>query len=43
MTTMVIEKNVMVPMRDDVRLATEIYRLEQQVPAPVLVIRSSYN
>ena len=43
MTTMVIEKNVMVPMRDDVRLATDIYRLEHQVPAPVLVTRSPYN
>jgi hypothetical protein len=28
MSTILIEKNVMVPMRDGVRLATDVYRLE---------------
>lgn len=36
MTTIVIEKNVMVPMRDGVQLATDIYRLEGASPTPVL-------
>jgi predicted acyl esterase len=28
MSTILIEKNIMVPMRDGVKLATDIYRLE---------------
>ncbi|WP_374689538.1 CocE/NonD family hydrolase [Promineifilum sp.] len=43
MTTILIEKNVMVPMRDGVRLATDIYRLEGAPPTPVLVVRTPYN
>ncbi len=43
-----VEKNVMVPMRDGVKLATDIYRpAKQSVPLPgrfpVLVDRSPYN
>jgi predicted acyl esterase len=40
MTTILIDKNVMVPMRDRVRLATDIYRLEGASPTPVLVART---
>jgi putative CocE/NonD family hydrolase len=43
MTTILIEKNVMVPMRDGVQLATDIYRLEGASPTPVLVVRTPYN
>ena len=43
MATILIEKNVMVPMRDGVRLATDIYRLEGNEPTPVLVVRTPYN
>lgn len=43
MTAILIEKNVMVPMRDGVRLATDIYRLAGADPTPVLVARTPYN
>lgn len=43
MFTILIEKNVMVPMRDGVRLATDVYRLEGAAPTPVLVARTPYN
>jgi len=43
MATILIEKNIMVPMRDGVRLATDVYRLEDGVPVPVLVVRTPYN
>jgi putative CocE/NonD family hydrolase len=43
MSTILIEKNVMVPMRDGVKLATDIYRLEGASPTPVLVVRTPYN
>jgi putative CocE/NonD family hydrolase len=43
MTTILIEKNIMVPMRDGVNLATDIYRLEGASPTPVLVVRTPYN
>jgi putative CocE/NonD family hydrolase len=33
----------MVPMRDGVQLATDIYRLEGAGPTPVLVVRTPYN
>jgi uncharacterized protein len=39
----VIEKNVMVPMRDGVELATDIYRQDSNEPAPVLLQRLPYN
>jgi putative CocE/NonD family hydrolase len=43
MTKIIIEKNIMVPMRDGVKLATDIYRLEGASPAPALVARTPYN
>jgi hypothetical protein len=43
MSTILIEKNVMVPVRDGVRLATDVYRLEGAAPVPVLVVRTRYN
>jgi putative CocE/NonD family hydrolase len=42
-TTVLIEKSIMVPMRDGVQLATDIYRLEGASPTPVLVARTPYN
>jgi putative CocE/NonD family hydrolase len=38
-----IEKNVMVPMRDGVRLATDVYRPVEGGPVPVLLSRLPYN
>ncbi len=43
MTTIRIEKNIIVPMRDGVKLATDVYRLEDASPTPVLVARTPYN
>jgi putative CocE/NonD family hydrolase len=43
MSVIRIEKNIMVPMRDGVRLAPDVYRLEGAAPAPVLVTRTPYN
>jgi predicted acyl esterase len=43
MATIRIDKNVMVPMRDGVRLATDIYRLDDATPAPVLLTRTPYD
>jgi putative CocE/NonD family hydrolase len=40
---MLIEKTVMVPMRDGVNLATDIYRPSQQGRFPVLLSRLPYN
>jgi len=40
---MVIEENIMVPMRGGVKLATDIYRPAQQGQWPVLVTRLPYN
>jgi uncharacterized protein len=36
MATILIDQNVMVPMRDGVQLATDVYRLDSATPAPVL-------
>ncbi|MFL5663761.1 MAG: CocE/NonD family hydrolase [Ktedonobacteraceae bacterium] len=38
-----IEKNIMVPMRDGVRLATDVYRPADGGPVPVLLSRLPYN
>ncbi len=38
-----IEKNVMIPMRDGIRLATDVYRPTEGGPVPVLLARSPYN
>jgi uncharacterized protein len=43
MATILIDKNVMVPMRDGVRLATDVYRLDGAPPTPVLVTRTPYD
>ena len=43
MGTILIAKNVMVPMRDGVRLATDVYRLEGAAPAPVHLARTPYD
>jgi putative CocE/NonD family hydrolase len=43
MATIRIDKNVMVPMRDGVRLATDVCRLDGAPPAPVLLARTPYN
>jgi uncharacterized protein len=40
---LVIDKNVMVPMRDGVELATDIYRQDSNEPQPVLMQRLPYN
>jgi predicted acyl esterase len=37
MATVPIDRNVMVPMRDGVRLATEVYRPDGAPPAAVLL------
>lgn len=39
----ILEKNIMVPMRDGVKLATDIYRPLDEKPAPVLLARLPYN
>jgi putative CocE/NonD family hydrolase len=38
-----IERDVMVPMRDGVRLATDIYRPVTDAPVPALVVRLPYG
>jgi putative CocE/NonD family hydrolase len=44
MTTAVIEeRDVLIPMRDGVRLATDIWRPDTDRPAPVLVSRTPYG
>ena len=39
----VINQKVMVPMRDGVRLATDIYRPKKDEPVPVILSRTPYN
>ena len=36
----VIEKDVMLPMTDGVRLATDVFRLQDGPPSPVLLVRT---
>src|SRR5256714_13565661 len=43
MATILIDKNVLMPMRDGVRLATDVYRLEGAPPGPVLLARTPYG
>ena len=43
MATIRIDKNVIVPMRDGVHLATDVYRLEGAGAAPVLLTRTPYD
>ena len=39
----VIDKDVMVPMTDGVRLATDAFRLQEAPPSPVLLVRTPYG
>ncbi|MEM6768477.1 MAG: CocE/NonD family hydrolase, partial [Bacteroidota bacterium] len=39
----IIEEKVMVPMRDGVRLATDIYRPKTDEPVPIIFSRTPYN
>ncbi len=39
----IIEQKVMVPMRDGVRLATDIYRPKTDQPVPIIFSRTPYN
>jgi uncharacterized protein len=43
MATILIDKSIMVPMRDGVRLATDVYRMDGAPPAPVLLAPTPYN
>jgi uncharacterized protein len=43
MATLLLEKHILVPMRDGVLLATDVYRLDGAPPAPVLLARTPYN
>ncbi len=38
-----VQHNVMVPMRDDVKLAADIYSPSEPGPFPVLLVRTPYN
>ncbi len=38
-----IEQKVMMPMRDGIRLATDIYRPKTNVPVPTIFVRTPYN
>lgn len=42
-TRVILDKNVMVPMRDGVKLATDVYRPRDEKPLPVLFVRLPYN
>lgn len=39
----VIEQKVMMPMRDGIRLSTDIYRPKTDEPVPVIFVRTPYN
>ena len=39
----IIEQKVMMPMRDGIRLATDIYRPKTDKPVPVIFSRTPYN
>ncbi len=43
MATILIDKNVMAPMRPGVRLATDVYRLDGATPAPAPLPRTPYD
>lgn len=43
MIAILLEKHILVPMRDGVLLATDVYRLDGAPPAPVLLARTPYN
>jgi predicted acyl esterase len=39
----IIDQKVMMPMRDGIRLATDIYRPKTDEPVPVIFSRTPYN
>lgn len=39
----IIDQKVMMPMRDGVRLATDIYRPKTSEPVPIIFVRTPYN
>ncbi len=39
----IIEQKIMMPMRDGIRLATDIYRPKTNLPAPVIFVKTPYN
>ena len=39
----IIDQKVMVPMRDGIRLATDIYRPKTDKPVPIIFSRTPYN
>jgi putative CocE/NonD family hydrolase len=41
--TAIIEQKVMMPMRDGIRLATDIYRPKTEEPVPVIFVKTPYN
>jgi len=43
MSEVVVDRDVMVPMRDGVRLATDVYRRADTPPGPVLLHRTPYD
>ncbi len=43
MVTILIDKNVMIPMRDGVQLAANIYHLDENGPQPVVLARTPYD
>ena len=40
---LVVEHDIRVPMRDGVDLATDVYRLDDAPPGPVLLHRTPYD
>jgi putative CocE/NonD family hydrolase len=39
----IIDQKIMMPMRDGVRLATDIYRPKTEAPVPTIFVRTPYN
>ena len=39
----IIDQKVMMPMRDGIRLATDIYRPKTDKPVPIIFSRTPYN
>jgi predicted acyl esterase len=42
-TSILIDKDAMLPMRDGVRLASDVYRLQDAPRAPALLTRTPYD
>ena len=39
----IIEQKIMVPMRDGIRLATDVYRPRTDKPVPIIFSKTPYN